>query len=173
MAQVTVGSQTYPSFISLADADLYLGGDILRAVPWLAASPTDRSRALASATRLLSALLIDPEAAAAAPPIVLVEVTAMLAADLLAKPKLFADASGDSNIKSVKAGSAQVEFFAPVEGGPAIPLNYWRLLSRAGLVAGDADISNAGAYVTGISGGRRPFCGRPAWDYPIAAEDYN
>ena len=108
-------------------------------------------------------------------PQVVADVTAMLAADLLAKPRLFADASGNSNVKSAKAGSAQVEFFSPVSGGPPLPRALWDLLDSAGLVClGGGEFStNDGPFVSGSDYAVRPLYGRLPWDWPVAAEDYD
>lgn len=179
MAVIAIGANNYDSFISVAEADVYLAGDVSRAVSWALLDDAAKARALISATRMLLSLpwcddapdpAVDP-----APPVV-AEVTAMLAADLAAKPKLFADASGGSNIKSVKAGSAQVEFFSPVEGGAPIPLALWNRLLAADLVCLAVGTGSAGTdapYVSGISGGCRPLGGRYVWDWPIAAGDYD
>lgn len=172
MAEVTVGGNDYPSFADLEEADTYLGGDVSRAVAWALQGEDARGRGLVSATRQLLAM---PWCEAApdvddAPEIV-VEVAIMLAADLLANPKLFADASGSSNIKTAKAGSAQVEFFAPVLGGPPLPRALWDRLANAGLVC-IADTSlNAGPYVSGIVDCHRPWRGRYADD--LIADDAN
>lgn len=173
MAKVDIDDESYDSFIDVERADVYLAGDIMRSTGWALANETARARALVSATRLLLTLPWVEEPSIAAAPAVVQQVAAMLAADLLASPDLFADASGSSNVKSVRAGSASVEFFRPVEGGPFIPAGLWRLLLTAGLVSGTSDgDSTAGPLVTGLWGGRRPLFGRPTWDYPVAAEDH-
>ena len=167
MPTVDIGSSTYPAFIDQDGADEFLAGDVARAVGWALRNPDAKNRGIVSATRLLLSMpwceaAPDPNDAV---PAVLAEVTAMLAADLVAKPKLFADASGSSNVKTAKAGSAQVEFFAPVEGGPPIPRALWDLLVRAGLLClPDRGGAVGGAYFTGTSDGCRPFEGRYA-DY--------
>lgn len=179
MATITLGGNDYESFISVEDADAYLAGDIMRAAGWAALDDTAKQRALISATRMLLTLpwCADPAPAPADPqdeP--LPSVTAMLAADLAAKPKLFADASGDSNIKVAKAGSASVEFFAPVQGGPPIPRSLWDMLLNADLVCLgriDEDASLAGAIAFGTSDCVRPLSGRYPWDWPIASGDYD
>lgn len=176
MATVDIGNESYPSFIDADAADTFLGGDISRADGWFAATPDQRARALASATRLLLTIpWAAPAPTPAVSPAIVKQVTAMLAADLLAKPELFADASGSSNVKSVKAGSASVEFFRPVVGGPPIPSLLWRMLAAAGLVSGPvtSDKGIAGAIVTGLAGGRRPLLGRYPGEYLTAARDHD
>lgn len=176
MPSVDIGAESYDTFADVEFADAYLAGDVMRATLWALRNLDTKGRGLVSATRMLLALPWceeTPDPAAEAVPI-LQEVTSMLASDLLANPKLFADASGAKNIKSVKAGSAQVEFFSPVAGGPPIPTMLWNRLLNAGLVclgkAGDA-VPNDGAFVSGISDGCRPLGGRYPWDWPIAALD--
>lgn len=177
MPVITIGAKDYDSFIAVAGADDYLAADIARATGWASLADDAKGRALVSATRML---LTMPWCDATPDPAVdqpepIPSVTAMLGADLAAKPKLFADASGNSNVKRAKAGSAEVEFFAPVEGGPPLPIALWNMLLSAGLVClgGDTDVTLDGALPTGISGDCRPLGGRWPWDWPIAAGDYD
>lgn len=161
---VDIGSDTFAAFADVDFADSFLVGDVARAVPWAAFDDDQKGRGLVSATRMLQQLgwCPDPPPDPAGPdiPPEVQQATAMLAADLLAKPKLFADASGDSNVKSVKAGSAQVEFFSPTSGGPPIPQAIWTMLLNAGLVGcGSDDGTNEGAYVSGAFAGCRPLGG--------------
>lgn len=179
MVKVTIGDPPveYDSFISVEDATTYLVGDVARATGWALRNDDAKARGLVSAARMLLALpwCDDPPGFDDAPAVV-TEVTAMLAADLLAKPRLFADASGNSNVKTVKAGSASVEFFSPVEGGPPIPRALWNLLAAADLVCLGGEIDESltdGPYVSGLSDGCRPLYGRYPWDWPIAAADYD
>jgi hypothetical protein len=176
MADVDIGSDTYQAFADLEFADLYLAADVARSAAWALKNDDAKGRGLVSATRTMLSLpwcaaVPDPADVQVSP---IPEVTAMLAADLLAKPRLFADASGNSNVKSAKAGSAQVEFFSPVDGGPPIPTALWTMLLNAGLVClgsvTDSSV-NDGPIITGISDGCRAYGGRPPWDWPVAAED--
>lgn len=179
MATITIGTVEYASFISAEDATAYLGGDISRATGWALLNEDAQKRALISATRMLLTLPwcdTPPDPAVDPAPAVVQEVTAMLAADLGAKPKLFADATGDSNIKRAKAGSAEIEFFSPVDGGPPIPMALWKRLLSANLVCyglGDTDVTLDGAVPHGTSDCVRPLGGRYPWDWPIAAADYD
>ncbi len=178
MATVTIGTTDYDAFEDIAGADDYLAADIARATAWALLNDEAKGRALVSATRMMIALpwcedTPDPTVDQAAP---IPEVAAMLAADLAAKPKLFADASGNSNIKVAKAGSASIEFFSPVDGGPPLPKALWDLLLNAGLVCygiGDTDVTLDGAVPHGTSDGCRPLYGRYPWDWPIASADYD
>lgn len=176
--QVDVGSETYDVFADVDFADPYLAGDVARAGQWALRNEDAKGRGLVSATRMLLQLpWCDATPGFDDAPAVVREVTAMLAADLLAKPKLFADATGDTNVKSVKAGSVSVDFFSPVRGGPPLPLALWRLLLNAGLVCLGTTGStvNDGALVSGISDGceLRGLGGRYPWDWPVACRDYD
>lgn len=179
MAVVEIGDPAvaYDSFATVAFADEYLAADVSRADAWAALSAASKGRALVSATRMMLALpwcdvVPDPTVDQAEP---IPSVAAMLAADLAAKPKLFADASGSSNIKSVKAGSVAVEFFTPVDGGPPLPLQLWNLLLAADLVClgSSESAANEGPWVSGVCEGTRPLGGRYPWDWPIAEADYD
>lgn len=177
MATVTIGSTDYDAFEDIAGANDYLAADIVRAAPWALLNEDAKGRALVSATRMMLALpwcedAPDPTVDQASP---IPEVAAMLAADLAAKPALFADASGNSNIKSAKAGSASIEFFSPVDGGPPLPKALWDRLLIAGLVClgtSSGDPTLDGAIPHGTSDGCRPLYGRYEWDWPIASADY-
>lgn len=178
MPVITIGGNDYPSFASVAYADEYLAADIVRAATWEALATDAKGRALVSATRML---LTMPWCEGPPDPTVdqdepVPSVTAMLAADLAANPELFADASGNSNIKRAKAGSAEVEFFSPVSGGPPLPMVLWNLLLAANLMCPDGSGSDtvlAGAEAFGICDGVRPLNGRYPWDWPIAERDYD
>lgn len=176
MPKVDIGSEIYDSYASVDWADVYLGGDVLRAASWATRTPDAKGRGLVSATRVLVTMpwVTDP----APPPYtgapkVVQEVTAMLAADLLAKPRLFSDASGNSNVKTAKAGSASVEFFKPTEDAAPIPTFMWDMLVAAGLVGASTGQLDDGPYVSGASDYVRPIYGRYGWDWPIAAEDHD
>lgn len=178
MATVTINTVEYEGFSTVAAADTFLAADVVRALPWAALSADQKGRALISATRLMLQL---PWCATAPDPLIvqaepIPSVNAMLAADIAAKPKLFTDASGDSNIKSVKAGSAEVEFFSPVDGGPPLPLALWNILLNADLVClngiSDINVTLDGAQPFGTLDGSRAIGGRYPWDWPIASSDY-
>jgi hypothetical protein len=178
MAVIDLGGNNYDSFITQDDATVYLAGDVSRAPGWALLASDAQKRALISSTRMLQTMpwCDDPPPDPAVDPAdqVIQDVTAMLAADLAAKPKLFADASGSTNVKSVKAGSVNVEFFSPVAGGAPIPMALWNRLLAAGLVClgtTGATSINDGPFISGISDGCRPLGGRYPWDWPIASQD--
>lgn len=175
MVDVTIGSNDYQGFTSVEKADEHLAADISRADAWAELDEDRKGRGIISATRVMLGLpwieeAPDPAEDQASP---IPEVCAELAADLIAKPKLMADASGNSNIKSVKAGSATVDFFSPVAGGPPIPRALWDRLVAAGLVGLESSSGTAvGAPETFGGGECRPLSGRYPWDWPIAEQDY-
>lgn len=173
MASVTIGTTDYPSYSSVADADAYLAGDAIRAVAWALRNPDAKARGLVTATRILQSLAwcgtvpdIDN------PPPVVVDVTALLAADGLANPRVFSNPSGalPRGVKSAQAGKAAVEFFGPIglASTPTHPLpdGLWSMLKVAGLVGCTAASSpNDGPFVSGIKGDcdRWPY-GGIFWD---------
>lgn len=177
MVKITLGGNEYDSFESVEGANIYLMADVARAASWALRQNEAKGRGLISATRMIVGLpWCDTVPGYDDAPPVVSEVTAMLASDLLTKPKLFLDASGNSNVKIAKAGSATVEFFSPVVGGPAIPRSLWDKLFNAGLVClggNTSDPTLEGAWVSGINDGCRPLGGRYPWDWPIASEDYD
>lgn len=173
MAKVDIGSETYDAYADVDYADVHLAADVFRGPQWAAITDPDaKGRGLVSAARLMAGLpWVDPAPTYDDAPAIVKDVNSMLAADLLANPKLVKDASGNSNVKAAGAGSARVEFFKPVEDGTAIPSNLYSLLVNAGLVSGVSTGDEvAGPIVTGNSA-CRPLYGRPYWDYPIAAKD--
>lgn len=174
MPQVDIGTETYEVYADVDFADAWLAADVARAAGWAMRNPDAKARGLVSATRMLlglpwvDGLIPDFDTA----PAVVAQVCAMLAADLLGKPALFGNPAGNSNVKNVKAASAAVEFFRPVDGGPPLPISLWNMLLAANLVGSSVSDIVLGPFVSGIYGGCRPLEGRRAWDWPIAEQDY-
>lgn len=137
MADITIGSNTYQSYASVAFADNYLAADVARSVAWEATAEDDKARGLVTATRLLMRdvpwLAGVPDITA--PPAAVQEATALLAPDILAKPKLGDSASTGSNVKSVTARGTGVEFFRGDDSAVTpVPSAVWSLLLAAGLI---------------------------------------
>lgn len=178
MVKVTIGSNEYDAFISVADADYLLAADISRATGWALLNSDAKGRAIVSAARFMLNLpwcggRPDPETDQPEP---VPTVNALFAADLAANPSLAGDASGNSNVKRAKAGSAEVEFFAPVDDRPPLPGQLWNMLLTADLMClgkFDDDPTLAGAIPFGTCGGSRPLNGRSALDWLVAEEDYD
>lgn len=128
MASITIGAASYSSFASVAEADEYLAADVQRYAGWAALDADAKARALVTASRYLAALdWADGVPSYDTPPAAVVEATALFAADIAAKPSLGSDASTGSNVKRVKGGSAEVEFFRP-SAGAVLPAWLLRLL---------------------------------------------
>ena len=128
MPDIDINGKAYASYIDVAFADDYLAGDLARAEDWEVLEEITKSRAVVSATRLLQRLKWK-----AGPPAVetatlpVKEAAAILAANIAAKPASGDSAATGSNVKSVGAGSAKVEFFMPQEGA-LLPDNVMALL---------------------------------------------
>jgi hypothetical protein len=137
MAQVSIGAVNYDSFATVAQADTFNGGDILRAPIWAALVADTKVRALVTATRkLLRLSWADGLPSLAATPAPVIEACSALAADIAATPALAASASTASNIKRTKAGSVEVEFFKQSASDILpIPQDVYELLAASGLLA--------------------------------------
>lgn len=130
MATITISGNDYSSYASVAEADAYLAADVARYAAWAALDTDDKGRALVTASRYLYALdWVDGPPSYDTPPSAVVEATALFAADIAAKPSLGNDASTGSNVKRVKGGEAEVEFFRPTAGA-ALPSYLLRLLGE-------------------------------------------
>lgn len=128
MAEITLSGNTYSSFASVAEADAYLAADVSRYAAWAALSADNKGRALITASRYLASLdWLGGVPSYSSPPSAVVEATSLFAADISAKPSLGNDASTASNVKRVKGGEAEVEFFRPTAGA-ALPSYLLRLL---------------------------------------------
>ena len=168
MAKVTIGDYQYDVLAGIPDASQYLAADVARAAPWALLTVPAQGRALVSATRLLLGAPWCgnvPDPTAAQPPAI-IAATAMLAADMGAKPRLQANPGGASNVKMAKAGSAQVEFFAATTAtANPLPDEIWRVLLAAGLVGCTStvdDTPNDAPFVSGVSCGGCGPCGSSA-----------
>lgn len=126
--KVTINGYDYPVYADTDFADQYLAGDVSRWPEWDALEADDQARALVSATRLLQRQTWKAGAPPLdGPPEVVQQATALLAVDIALKPTLGDNGSTGSNVKAVGAGSARVEFFAPVTG-TALPSAAFDLL---------------------------------------------
>lgn len=163
MAIVTIGSSTYDALADVAFADDFLAADAVRATAWMLRNSDAKGRGLVTATRILLSPALGWCAGIPdidAPPLLVQQVAAKLAADGLAKASVFTNPSSalPNGVKNAKAGSAQVEFFGPgaalLTVSTPIPADLYNELRAAGLV-GCTDASDDvgdGAYVSGIEG---------------------
>lgn len=141
MPQVQINGNNYDVYADVAFADEYLAGDMVRDATWSALDAGVKPKALVSATRLL--LRLDWRAGQPPAyddvPLEVQQATAMLAADIALKPTLGDNAASGSNIKAVGAGSARVEFFAPVTGAVLPSAAFALLRGLLGTAPSDLD----------------------------------
>jgi hypothetical protein len=153
MAELDIASETYEVYADVEFADIFLAADVRRAASWAALADDEdaKGRGLVSGTRALQRLVgwTDGVPSITTPPLAVQQATAMLAADMLSDPDLGDTPGTASNIKRVRGGPAEVEFFRALEGRP-LPAGVWDLLASAGLLGSAADPGAGGAYVGGI-----------------------
>lgn len=144
MASVTIGTNSYPSFVTVDEADIYLAADVERGELWAIATEEEHARGVISATRFLLRLTWrdTPPDPNGTPPQVVLDACCLLAADMLISPDLYSNPSTASNIKSAGAGPAKVEFFRPQAGTP-LPTLIWSMLSS---LLGSADGGSLASY---------------------------
>lgn len=142
MPVLVISGNNYEVYADAAYADAYLAADVARSSVWAALTNDDKSKALVSSTRLLlrQNWLSGEAPATDAAPDAVKDATCLLAADIAVKPTLADTGSTSSNVKSVGAGSARVEFFAPVPGAP-LPAAVWTLLRELLGAPSDGDAS--------------------------------
>jgi len=136
MGTVTIGAVTYDIYGTLAGATDYLAGR-LNTTAWDAASSTNKSKALVTATRMLDRTTWQGEPTSsgqalawprtgvycngvavdsATVPTNIIEGSYELANLMLANAEIEASTDAGSNIKRVQAGTAEVEYFRPTSG---------------------------------------------------------
>lgn len=111
---ITINSVDYASNITLAAADEYLAVDPFHGTLWAAETDDDiRGKYLIAATRRLDllswALDLDTETI----PTVVANATAILAAEIQAKPAKAGAGSSEDLTKRIKAGGVEKENFRP------------------------------------------------------------
>jgi hypothetical protein len=151
---VDIGAETYDVYADVDFADIYLAADVLRSPIWDALTVAgDKEKALVTATRLLTRLQWkDGVPDITAPPAEVQQAAALLAADIAAQPKLGDSASSGSNVKSVGAGPARVEFFRPVEGNVLPSAAFDLLRDLLGLPLSTSDDPSLDNVAFGSSG---------------------
>jgi hypothetical protein len=143
MGSVTIGTANYAIYGSATDATTYLAARI-DAAAWGTSTDTVKAQALVSATRLLQrygaarGLVRDPAATLdAILDAELVSATYELAFLVSQDTTIIDTTTTTTNMRKVKAGSAEVEYFRPVRGGrfPAsvqVLVNAWLTANGAG-----------------------------------------
>lgn len=156
MAEITLGGNTYPSYATESEALAILAPDPVRGPAWVALTADQQAQGLISATRVLMRQCWaagSPPSTVEPPPVAAAvkEATAYLAADIMTNPALINTPGASNNIKRAKAGSAEVEFFAPGDAQPLpLPQAAYEILAAAGLLCGTgADGSASGPEITG------------------------
>lgn len=130
MAEITLGSATYRSYASIAAADEYLAADANLYASWAALTATGaKERPLISASRYLESLTWkDDTPSYTDTPDIIAEAAIILAAQVALKPKLLESLGSGENVKRVKAGTAEVEFFVAT-AGKSLPDRILKILS--------------------------------------------
>lgn len=139
---ITIGGVGYVSYASVAEADDRLAIDPVRSAAWEVAPINTKGAHLVAATKRLDLLTWAGQRAATPDtqpnkwprtgvtypdgavvsnsevPIEVQDATILLAGSIALDSEQANAGRGGSNIRSVGAGSARVEFFKPVAGGP-------------------------------------------------------
>lgn len=137
---ITIGSNTYDSYATVAEADIYLAVDPNRNSVWSSLTPDQKGSNLISATRLLDTLnwvgiktnpspaqntqwprtnVFYPDGTAVGVndlPIEVENATILLAGSIAIDSEVAISGSSGSNKKRIKAASLELEFFRPTEG---------------------------------------------------------
>lgn len=150
MGTVTIGSDTFGAYGTTAGLASYANGSAAFYAAHAAATADARARTHVECSRLIAVLPFDDTANADPATATGAVVTACYELTLaaLADPSILTAASASSQVKSVGAGPAAVEFFAPTRGG-RFPARVMAHLSA--LLASASDSSTtAGAYVSAV-----------------------
>lgn len=146
LTTLTIGSNEYVAYASVAEADILLAVDPIRSAVWAALSTDAKSIKLVAATARIDLLRFrgkktDPEQAREWPrtglgadvpdnqvPKAVENATIYLAGTIAINPAAAGQGGTGANQKRVKAGSAEVEFFSPTKGVPLQDETAWTLL---------------------------------------------
>jgi len=142
------------SYISLADADAYFV-DSLRGAAWDMLTEDMRNKSLVTAARRIDPYVITDyklPIVVADIPVNLGQANAELALDFAGKPSLITRSNNEFNIKKAKGGSAEVEFFRPVDGVIFDQHVQDLLADCLASSAGNEGLVGAGGFVSGANG---------------------
>ena len=163
MASITIGSKNYQAYSSLAYANEYLAADF-SAVAWRAEADEDaKKRAIVSAARLLDRQIWpgtkeDEDQLEAWPrvgvngvedgeiPQAVIDANALLAKFIHEGSTVETSSTTASNVKRIKAGSVEQEYFFPSATSTRLPLPVSELLK--GLFGSGERIAASIAYDT-------------------------
>lgn len=151
MVDVVIGAAVYDGYADQSTADAFLAADFARATAWAALTNDQKGQALVSATRRLDRLKwLGEKTSAVQPlqwprtgtvdcdgvavpdstvPIAIIHATILLAADITAKSSLEDDTSTATNIKRVRAGRVEIEFFSGQQQGLILSKHLFELVS--------------------------------------------
>ena len=178
LSTLTVGSNSYQSYASVAEADAYLLVDLVRGPSWSPLTNDEKSKRLVAATRRLDLLTwkgkqtgggaqglewprsgLTYEGGAAVPdniiPDKLAEATALLAGTITMDSTHAEHGGGTTpEVKRVQAGTSQVEFFSGARLGDTeselADTTALQLIRQ--WTEGGAAVSIGGLAATGLSG---------------------
>ena len=153
MAEVTIGSETYDAYITLAEANTYLEGQIAATAWRVETSDDNKGRAIVSATRFIDRQLWDGskvdayqvhafprtglvypgddavEVPSTTVPQEVLDATAELASLLLDGSEVQTNIDPNSGaIQSLKAGSVAISYFRTEALASRLPTILWELL---------------------------------------------
>jgi len=164
MVQIVLSGASYNSYASVSAADEYLAADAYLYASWegLTASGA-KERALISATRYLENLSWkDGVPSASSPAQAVTDATIIFAANIAVNPRILDTLGSGANIRRVRAGSAEVEFFT-AKAAEILPSRVFRdlreLLNGAGGLSDDEALSALTAPFDGGAG--QPRCKEP------------
>lgn len=154
ISTITIGANDYTAYASVAEADIYLAVDPVRSATWAALTTDQKGQYLVAATRRLDLLTwsgtktgdegtqinawprtgvtyADGTAVSTSEvPQEVEDATILLAGTIASTPTASGAGDSSSNNKRVKAGSAEVEFFAPTTGKPLQDETAYALLEQ-------------------------------------------
>jgi hypothetical protein len=146
MGSVTIGATDYDIYGTEAGADAYMAAKI-GATAWAAAVTLTKQQALVTATRMIERYLaskgqtVDPSGAVDEE---IENANYELANALVIDSALQDNATQSNNTRRLKAGSAEVEYFRPVDAG-RMPFQVNELLNGWLAVNGGGTYSGVGA----------------------------
>jgi hypothetical protein len=132
---ITIAGTPYISYASVAEAQAYLAVDATKFPTWSALTTDQKGAALIAATRRIDLFSFTGEKTSPSQynefprtgsdytdpnqvPLKVEQATISLAGSIAINPNAGGTAPTGSNIKKVKAGSAEVEYFKSTAGGP-------------------------------------------------------
>lgn len=146
MGSVTIGSDSFDIYGTTAGADSYMAAKI-GATAWAAASSTTKAQALVTGTRMIQRYLaskgqtVDPSGAVDEE---IENANYELANALVVNSEIQDSATQSNNTKRLKAGSAEVEYFRPIDAG-RMPFQVNELLNAWLAANGGGSFSATGA----------------------------